>query len=172
MSDSLDRLKAALAHRYAFQRELGRGGTATVHLATDLRHDRPVALKVLQPELAAVLGPERFLREIQTTARLTHPHILPLLDSGDVDGTLFHVMPYVAGESLALDGIAVEECCAETVQYTGHDEGSEVALAPSYGPRLLSAKCALVCLECARTGVHQRHSTTGLDCVEPRHDVN
>jgi serine/threonine-protein kinase len=98
--DSLDRLRAALSDRYTVERELGRGGTATVYLATDLRHDRPVALKVLRPELASVLGPERFLREIRTTARLTHPHILPLLDSGDVDGTLFFVMPYVAGESL------------------------------------------------------------------------
>lgn len=93
MTDSLHRLQAALADRYTVERELGRGGTATVYLATDLRHDRPVALKVLQPELAAVLGPDRFLREIQTTARLTHPHILPLLDSGDIDGTLFYVMP-------------------------------------------------------------------------------
>jgi len=100
MMDSLDRLRAALSDRYTVERELGRGGTATVYLATDLRHDRPVALKVLRPELASVLGPERFLREIRTTARLTHPHILPLLDSGDVDGTLFFVMPYVAGESL------------------------------------------------------------------------
>jgi len=100
MTDSLDRLRAALANRYAVERELGRGGTAAVYLATDLRHNRFVALKVLHPELAAVLGPERFLREIQISAGLTHPHILPLLDSGDLDGTLFYVMPYVPGESL------------------------------------------------------------------------
>ena len=100
MTDSLDRLRAALSDRYTVERELGRGGTATVWLATDLRHDRPVALKVLNPELAAAVGPERFLHEIRTTARLTHPHILPLLDSGEADGFLYCAMPYVAGESL------------------------------------------------------------------------
>src|SRR5512134_1477311 len=94
------RLNAALAGRYTLERELGRGGMATVWLAQDLKHDRPVALKVLRPELAAALGPERFLREVRITARLNHPHILPLLDSGDADGFLYYVMPYVAGESL------------------------------------------------------------------------
>jgi serine/threonine-protein kinase len=78
-----DHLAAALAGRYRLDRELGRGGMATVYLAQDLRHERPVALKVMRPELAAALGPERFLREIRTTARLDHPHILPVLDSGD-----------------------------------------------------------------------------------------
>jgi eukaryotic-like serine/threonine-protein kinase len=91
---------AALADRYAVERELGQGGMATVYLARDLRHDRQVALKVLRPELAHALGPERFLREIRTTAQLAHPHILPLLDSGDAAGTLFYVMPFVDGESL------------------------------------------------------------------------
>jgi serine/threonine-protein kinase len=98
--DVLVRLQAALADRYTIERELGRGGMATVYLARDLKHDRPVALKVLSPELAAVLGPERFLREVKITARLNHPHILPLLDSGEADSFLFYVMPYVAGESL------------------------------------------------------------------------
>jgi serine/threonine-protein kinase len=100
MPDVLDRLKTALADRYTLQRELGRGGMATVYLADDLKHHRPVALKVLKPELAAVLGPERFLREIELSARLTHPHILPLHDSGNADGFLYYVMPYVEGESL------------------------------------------------------------------------
>jgi len=100
MLDTLDRLKAALADRYALQRELGRGGMATVYLAEDLKHHRPVALKVLRPELAAALGPDRFLREIELAARLTHPHILPLHDSGNADGFLYYVMPYVEGESL------------------------------------------------------------------------
>ncbi len=100
MSDVLGRLRAALADRYRIERELGAGGMATVYLARDLRHERAVALKVLRPELAAALGPERFLREIKTTAQLNHPHILPLLDSGAADGTLFYVMPYVEGESL------------------------------------------------------------------------
>ncbi len=98
--EQLDRLESALADRYAVQRELGSGGMATVYLAEDIRHERHVALKVLKPELAHALGPERLLREIKITARLTHPHILPLLDSGEADGFLFYVMPYVEGESL------------------------------------------------------------------------
>jgi serine/threonine-protein kinase len=94
------RLAAALAGRYRIERELGRGGMATVYLAHDLKHDRPVALKVLRPEIAAALGPERFLREIAITARLDHPHILTLIDSDAADGFLFYVVPYVRGESL------------------------------------------------------------------------
>jgi serine/threonine-protein kinase len=100
MSDVLDRLKAALADRYAVERELGSGGMAVVYLAHDLRHERLVAIKVLRPELASVVAAERFLREIKLTAALTHPHILPLLDSGEADGLLYYVMPYVEGESL------------------------------------------------------------------------
>jgi TolB-like protein/Flp pilus assembly protein TadD len=96
----MERLKTALADRYALERELGRGGMATVYLARDLKHDRPVALKVLHPELGATLGPERFLREIRLTARLDHPHILAVLDSGEADGLLWYTMPYVEGESL------------------------------------------------------------------------
>jgi len=94
------RLSTALADRYRLERELGQGGMATVYLAHDLKHDRQVALKVLRQELAAALGAERFLREITTTASLRHPHILPLYDSGEADGILFYVMPYVEGESL------------------------------------------------------------------------
>ncbi len=90
----------ALADRYRIERELGEGGMATVYLAEDLKHHRPVAIKVLKPELAARLGPERFLREIETAARLNHPHILPLHDSGAAGGFLYYVMPYVEGESL------------------------------------------------------------------------
>jgi serine/threonine-protein kinase len=100
MAEVLVRLKAALAHRYAIEREVGSGGMATVYLAHDLRHDRQVAIKVLQPDLAAALGPDRFHREIKTTAQLNHPHILPLLDSGEADGLLYYVMPFVEGESL------------------------------------------------------------------------
>ena len=95
-----ERLSVALAGRYQLQRELGAGGMATVWLARDLRHDREVALKVLRPELTAVLGAERFLAEIRLTARLDHPHILTLIDSGEADGLLFYVLPYVRGESL------------------------------------------------------------------------
>ncbi len=101
MSDDVrDRLQRAVADNYRLERELGRGGMATVYLARDLRHDRQVALKVLHPELGAVLGAERFLNEIRLTARLQHPNILPLFDSGQADGLLFYVMPFIDGESL------------------------------------------------------------------------
>jgi len=100
MSDVLQRLGAALAEQYAIERELGAGGMATVYLARDLKHDRHVALKVLRPELAAVLGIERFLSEIRVTAHLQHPHILPLFDSGQAGGLIYYVMPHVEGESL------------------------------------------------------------------------
>lgn len=100
MLDSTSHLNAALEGRYRVERELGEGGMATVYLAVDLRHERQVALKVLKPELAAVVGAERFLAEIKTTANLQHPHILPLYDSGEAGGLLFYVMPYVRGESL------------------------------------------------------------------------
>ncbi|MFN7967393.1 MAG: protein kinase [Acidobacteriota bacterium] len=96
----LPRLTASLANRYRLERQLGAGGMATVYLAHDLKHDRPVAIKVLRPELAALIGAERFLAEIRTTANLQHPNILSLFDSGDVDGLLFYVMPYVGGETL------------------------------------------------------------------------
>ncbi len=100
MSDPVARLNAALEGRYAIERELGEGGMATVYLADDLKHERKVALKVLKPELAAVVGAERFLAEIKTTASLQHPNILPLHDSGEADSFLFYVMPYVEGDTL------------------------------------------------------------------------
>ena len=100
MPDILDRLQASLGDRYRIERELGRGGMATVFLAQDLKHDRPVALKVLHPDLAQVLGPERFLREIRLCARLQHPHILVVHDSGNADGLLWFTMPFVQGENL------------------------------------------------------------------------
>src|SRR5678809_185563 len=93
-------LALALADRYRIERELGQGGMASVYLAHDLRHDRDVAIKVLHPDLGAALGAERFLAEIRTTARLQHPHILPLLDSGNAGALLYYVMPLVAGETL------------------------------------------------------------------------
>ena len=98
--DPVTRLNEALEGRYRIERQLGEGGMATVYLADDLKHERKVALKVLKPELAAVVGAERFLAEIKTTANLQHPHILPLHDSGEADSFLFYVMPYVEGESL------------------------------------------------------------------------
>ena len=100
MSDALARLTSGLADRYTIVRELGAGGMATVYLAEDLKHERQVAIKVLRPKNAAVIGAERFLSEIKTTAKLQHPHILPLLDSGNADGLLYYVMPVVTGESL------------------------------------------------------------------------
>ena len=97
---TIERLALALSTRYRIEREIGAGGMATVYLAHDLRHDRDVAIKVLHPDLGAALGGERFLSEIRTTARLQHPHILPLLDSGEADGLLYYVMPLVTGETL------------------------------------------------------------------------
>ena len=133
MSDPIIRLNAALEGRYAIERELGEGGMATVFLADDLKHERKVALKVLKPELAAVVGAERFLAEIKTTANLQHPHILPLFDSGEADGFLFYVMPLVEGESLRdrLDrerqlpvdeAVRVVERVALALQYA-HEQG-------------------------------------------------
>ena len=128
------RLRAALAGRYALERELGRGGMATVYLADDVKHRRVVAVKVLRPELAASLGPERFLREVEIAARLNHPHILALYDSGEADGFLFYVMPHIKGESLrvklAREGqLPVEEALAITRQVAsalGHAHAHQV----------------------------------------------
>ena len=100
MTDPFDRLRVAVASSYEILREVGRGGMARVFLARDLRHPRQVAVKLLNPDIAAAVGPERFLREIGLTASLTHPHILPLLDSGHEDGLLYYVMPYIEGETL------------------------------------------------------------------------
>lgn len=133
MKDLLDRLKAALADRYTVERELGRGGMATVYLAEDLKHHRRVAIKVLDPDLAESLGSKRFLREIETVANLTHPHILPLHDSGEANGFLFYVMPYVKGESLAArlakekqlpveDAVRITREIADALAYA-HEEG-------------------------------------------------
>ena len=100
MTPIQERLAAALSERYRIECELGAGGMATVYLAQDLKHRRQVAIKVLHAELSAVLGPERFLKEIELTASLQHPHILPLFDSGSADGLLYYVMPFVEGETL------------------------------------------------------------------------
>jgi Tol biopolymer transport system component len=133
LSDTISRLNAALEGRYRIQRELGAGGMATVYLAEDLRHDREVAIKVLRPELAAVIGGDRFVTEIKTTAGLQHPHILPLFDSGQADTFVFYVMPYVRGESLRdrLDRekqLPIEEAVAIAGKVAGalqhaHDRG-------------------------------------------------
>ena len=133
MTDPVARLNVALEGRYAIERELGEGGMATVYLADDLKHERKVALKVLKPELAAVVGAERFLAEIKTTANLTHPHVLPLHDSGDADGFLFYVMPHIEGESLREridrekqlgvdDAVAITQKVADALDYA-HEHG-------------------------------------------------
>src|SRR5881398_2752614 len=100
MAETPAALASTLADRYGIERELARGGMAAVYLAEDRKHGRKVAIKVLQAELVAHLGAARFLREIRIAARLTHPHILPLIDSGEAGGLLFYVMPYIEGETL------------------------------------------------------------------------
>ena len=133
LADMLNRLQASLADRYRIERELGRGGMARVFLAHDLKHDRPVALKVLHPELAQVLGHERFLREIRLCAGLQHPHILVVHDSGDADGQLWFTMPYVEGETLrsrlvrekqlpVADALGITRDVADALHYA-HDRG-------------------------------------------------
>jgi serine/threonine-protein kinase len=133
MSDPIARLNAALEGRYTIERELGEGGMANVYLADDIKHERKVALKVLKPELAAVVGAERFLTEIKTTANLQHPHILPLFDSGEADTFLFYVRPYVEGETLQLridrekqlpvdEALGIATAIANALQ-TAHDHG-------------------------------------------------
>jgi Tol biopolymer transport system component/tRNA A-37 threonylcarbamoyl transferase component Bud32 len=133
MSGVVERLNAALEGRYRIERELGQGGMATVYLAEDVKHDRQVALKVLKPELAAVVGGDRFLSEIKTTANMQDPHILPLYDSGAADGFLFYVMPYVEGDSLRdrLDrehqlpvdqAVSIAKKVASALQYA-HEQG-------------------------------------------------
>jgi serine/threonine-protein kinase len=131
MPELLGRLQSALVDRYRLDREVGAGGMATVYLAEDVRHDRRVALKVLRPELAAVIGAERFLAEIKLTANLQHPHILPLFDSGEADGYLFYVMPFIEGETLR-DRLNREKQLpvAEAVRIT-----TEVAAALDYAHR-------------------------------------
>jgi len=99
-SEAVTHLNAALSGRYRIEAELGEGGMATVYLAETIKHERKVALKVLKPEVAAVVGAERFLAEIKTTANLRHPHILPLFDSEEADGLVFYVMPFIEGETL------------------------------------------------------------------------
>jgi len=133
MPTPIEQLSAALADRYRIERELGAGGMANVYLAQDLRHDRKVALKVLRPELAAILGGDRFLQEIKTTANLQHPHILPLHDSGVAGGQVFYVMPYIEGESLrdrlnrekqlpVEDAVRIAREVADALQYA-HQHG-------------------------------------------------
>ncbi len=129
----LERVTAALADQYAIERELGQGGMATVYLAEDLKHHRQVAIKVMRPELAAAMGSERFLREISIAAQLQHPHILMLIDSGEADGILYYVMPYVEGESLA-DRVEREtQLPIDEALLIGREVASALAYAHSHG---------------------------------------
>src|SRR2546427_617634 len=133
MPDLLAVLRDALADRYAVERELGRGGMATVFLAEDLKHRRPVAIKVLHPELAAAVGADRFLREIEIAARLQHPHILPLYDSGTAAGFLYYVMPYVEGESLRDRLEREKQLSLEDTLRIGGEVAGALAYAHSHG---------------------------------------
>ncbi|MGH7581796.1 MAG: protein kinase domain-containing protein [Gemmatimonadales bacterium] len=133
MADMRDRLQASLANRYAVEREVGRGGMATVYLAQDLKHDRRVAVKVLHADLAATLGAERFLREIQIAARLQHPHILPLYDSGQADGLLYYVMPFVEGESLRDRLVRVKQLPVDEAVRIGQDVAAALDYAHRHG---------------------------------------
>ncbi|HET7602886.1 MAG TPA: serine/threonine-protein kinase, partial [Gemmatimonadales bacterium] len=153
MSDLLERITSALGDRYAVERELGRGGMAVVFLAHDLRHDRDVAIKVLSPELAASLGHQRFVREVRVAARLSHPGIVPLYDSGDADGLLYYVMPVIQGESLAArlrregslpleDALAIGAEVADALDYAGRQGVVHRDIKP--GNILLSGGHALV----------------------------
>jgi eukaryotic-like serine/threonine-protein kinase len=133
MADSLAHLKVALADRYAIERELGRGGMATVYLARDLKHERRVALKILHPELASTIGPSRFLQEIRVTSRLQHPHILPVFDSGENAGQLWYTMPFVEGESLRQRLTREKQLPVEEALHIATDVAEALACAHQHG---------------------------------------
>lgn len=127
----IDRLNNVLSDRYRVGRELGAGGMATAYLAHDVKHERDVAIKVLKPELGAVLGVERFLSEIKVTANLQHPNLLPLFASGEVEGLLYYVMPFVEGETLrARIALAVSKAGGQRVTQTGLSLGTPQYMSP------------------------------------------
>ena len=159
MPDTFQVLSAALAGRYRVEHELGQGGMATVYLAEDLKHGRRVAIKVLHPELSAVIGSERFLAEIRTTASLQHPHILGLIDSGEASGLLFYVMPFIEGETLRgritrEKQLPVEDALRLT---------KEVASALFVTPKAIEANLSRVF---AKTGVRSRAELAALAASE------
>ncbi|HEY8106647.1 MAG TPA: protein kinase, partial [Gemmatimonadales bacterium] len=185
MADIPAQLADALRDRYVLQRELGRGGMATVYLARDLKHDRPVALKVLRPELAATVGPDRFRREIQLAARLQHPHILTVHDSGDANGQLWFTMPYVEGENLRarlsregqlpLDAaLRITREAAQALQYA-HEQGvihrdikpENLLLTPD--GNTLVADFGIARAIGAADGAQERLTETGLSIGTPRY---
>ena len=142
-----ERLTKALPDRYRIEREIGVGGMATVYLAQDLKHDRKVAIKVLDPELAQTLGAERFLREIKTAANLTHPHILPLFDSGEADGFLYYVMPFIRGESLRARLTKEKQLPVEDALQITHEIADALAFAHGEGIIHRDVKPANIMLE-------------------------
>src|SRR6476469_9539496 len=133
MADTAVQLRDALRDRYLLERELGRGGMATVYLAHDLKHERRVALKVLHPELAATIGPHRFLQEIRVTSRLQHPHILPVFDSGESSGQLWYAMPYVEGESLRQRLTREKQLSVDAALQITRDVAAALACAHQHG---------------------------------------
>ena len=173
MNDIVQRLRAAISDRYAVARELGQGA-ATVYLAHDIKHGRDVAIKVLHPDLGAALGGERFLSEIRTTARLQHPHILPLLDSGEADGLLYYVMPLVTGETLRArlererqlpiaDALRIAREVASALDYgPGGAEDAFVSVTP--GPRRTQCQhCGAQLCQCHHVPVGFHWPTPGID---------
>ena len=136
------RLRTALADRYRIDRELGRGGMAVVFLAHDLKHDRSVALKVMRPELAASIGTERFLREIQIAAKLSHPHILAVFDSGEAKGFLYYVMPHVEGRRSAL--CLPPSCCWGGRMVLAERCDENIHLRPTDRPSIVRKQCMSV----------------------------
>ena len=183
MSDMVERLNAALEGRYAIERKLGEGGMATVYLAEDLKHRRSVALKVLKPELAAVVGAERFLAEIEVTANLQHPNILPLHDSGEADGFLFYVMPYVEGDTLqdrldrehqlpVGDAVQIATDIAEALDYA-HRQGVIHRDIKPANVLMLEGKPVLsdfgIALALSAAGAGERLTETGLSLGTPHY---
>src|SRR6266571_2163176 len=155
MTDHSERVRASLAGRYTIERELGAGGMATVYLARDLKHDRVVALKVLRPDLAAVLGAERFLLEIRISAKLDHPHILTLIDSGTDDGFVWYVLPLVRGESLRgklarEKQLRLEEALTITKQIASRS-ATPTATGSSTGTLNRRTFCCMKARRCSRT---------------------
>jgi hypothetical protein len=183
VTDPAARLAGALADRYRIERELGSGGMSTVYLAHDVRHDRKVAIKVLRPELAAAIGAERFLAEIKTTAHLQHPHILGLIDSGEVNGTVFYVMPFVVGESLrerlereqqlpVADAVRIATQVANALDYAHRHGVIHRDIKP--GNILLHDQQALVAdfgiaIAASRPGTGKRLTETGMSVGTPHY---
>ena len=172
MADVLTSLQPHLADRYRIERELGRGGMGTVYLAADLKHHRRVAIKVLEPELAVALGRERFLREIEISAGLTHPHILPVFDSGAADGILYYVMPYVEGESLQARLAREKQLSLDDALWIAREVADALAFAHGHGVVHRDIKPGNILLEGAHAvvadfGLARAIAAAGVDPASP-----